>query len=97
VAYFQYHDCFRTLHIDLVNNIRLLFGADPYCEVSTEMHRDRYRVHLGCENELVLLTITEDVSVYIHISAVTQLPVLLLVLLPVALPVALPVVILIER
>ena len=57
------------------------------------MHRERYRVNLWSRIELVLLTITEDVSVYIHISAVTQLPVLLLV----ALPVALPVVILIER
>ena len=38
--------------------------------------------------ELVLLTITEDVSVYIHTTAVTQLPVLLPVLLHVAQPVA---------
>jgi hypothetical protein len=61
------------------------------------MHRVRYRVNLWSGNELVLLTITEDVNVYIHTKAVTQLPVLLPVLRPVARPVVLPVVILIER
>jgi hypothetical protein len=54
-------------------------------------------VNLWSGIELVLLTITEDVNVYIHTKAVTRLPVLLPVLLPVAWPVALPVVLLIEQ
>ena len=46
----------------------------------------------GLEIELVLLTISEDINVYIHTTAVTQLPVLLPVLLLLALlPVVLPV------
>jgi hypothetical protein len=69
--------------------------------LSTGMHRERHMVNLWSGIELVLVTITEDVNVYIHTKAVTQLPVLLPVLLPVARPVArpvvLPVVILIER
>jgi hypothetical protein len=40
-------------------------------------HRERHMVNLSSGIELVLLTITEDVSIYIHTTAVTQLPVLL--------------------
>jgi hypothetical protein len=54
-------------------------------------------VNLWSGIELVLVTITEDVNVYIHTKAVTQLPVPRPVARPVARPVVLPVVILIER